>query len=172
MERVKHKIAVMSGKGGVGKSTVSANLAISLARMGGSTGIVDSDLHGPCIPKILGVESKRLRIGDKGVLPVQGPFNIKAISLAFTLEEGEAVTWFHRLKRSAIEEFLAHVDYGRLDYLIIDLPPGTGSESYSLLQLLPDLDGVVIITLPSLLSQEVAARSLDLCGRANVPVLG
>jgi len=172
MGEIKYKIAVMSGKGGVGKSTVSANLSFALARMGKSTGILDSDLHGPCIPKILGIKDKRLKMGDRGIQPARGQLDIRVISMAFMLEEGEAVTWFHNLKRGAVEEFLAHVAYGKLDYLIIDLPPGTGSESYSLLQSLPDLDGALIVTIPSQVSQTVAIRSINLCRRANVPIIG
>jgi ATP-binding protein involved in chromosome partitioning len=172
MGGIKHKIAVMSCKGGVGKSTISANLAVALARSGKSTAILDCDFHGPCIPKIMGVEGEGLKIGEKGIVPVRGASNVGVISVSFLLQRGEAVTWFDDLKKSTVEQLLNGVDYGNLDYLIIDLPPGTGAESYGLLQYTPDLDGVVIITLPSENPQAVSKRSIALCRQADVPILG
>ena len=149
MSGIKHKIAVMSCKGGVGKSTFAANLAAALAMKGRKTTILDCDFHGPCIPKILGVEGKGLKIGKKGIVPVLGSLDVGVISMAFLLRMDETVTWFDPLKKTTVEQFLANVDYGSLDYLIIDLPPGTGTESYGLLQYTPGLDGTLIITLPS-----------------------
>ena len=172
MSGVKHKIAVMSCKGGVGKSTFAANLAAALAQKGRTTAILDCDFHGPSIPKILGVEGKGLKIGRKGIVPVSGSSNVGVISLAFLLQVDEAVTWFDSLKKVTVEQLLSGVRYGNLDYLVIDLPPGTGAESYGLLQCTPDLDGTVIITLPSENPQAVARRSFGLCRQAKVPVLG
>lgn len=172
MAGVKYKIAVMSCKGGVGKSTIAASLAVALAQKGNTSIILDCDLHGPCIPKILGVEVKGLKIGKRGILPVPGGSNVRVISLDFLLKPGEAVTWFDPLKKMTIALFLYGVDYGSADYLIIDLPPGTGPESYSILQCIPDLDGTVIITLPSESPQVVARRSIGLCHQAKVPVIG
>jgi Mrp family chromosome partitioning ATPase len=169
---IKHKLAVMSGKGGVGKSTVSANIALVLARQGYRVGIVDSDFHGPCIPKLLGVKGRRLMVGKQGILPVEGPLGVKVISLGFLLEEGEAISWFHNLKTGALGDFLAEVNYGRLDWLVIDLPPGTGSENYNLLRDLPRLDGVVAVTIPSQLSKQTVERGLSLYRQADVPILG
>ncbi len=172
MSHIEHKIAVMSCKGGVGKSTIAANLAIALALKGKTTSILDFDFHGPCIPKILGVDGKKLKIGGKGIVPISGTANVGVISMAFLLRPDEAITWFDCLKKVTVRQFLYSVDYGRLDYLIIDLPPGSGAESYSLLQYTPGLDGVVIITQPSESPQEVTRRSINLCRQAKVPVIG
>lgn len=172
MSLIKHKLAIASGKGGVGKSTVSANIAFNLAHQGYRVGIVDSDFHGPCIPKILGVKEKRLMITKQGIQPAEGPMGIKVISMGFLLEEGETVSWFHDLKKGALGDFLAEVDYGELDWLIIDLPPGTGSENYNLLRDLPQLDGVVAVTIPSQLSHQIVERGFSLYRQAKVPILG
>ncbi|MBW2609515.1 MAG: P-loop NTPase [Deltaproteobacteria bacterium] len=172
MSGIKHKIAVMSCKGGVGKSTFSANLAAALALRGKKVTVLDCDLHGPCIPRLLGVEGKRLKLGSNGMVPILGTENVGVISMAFLLQTGEAITWFDSLKKTTIEQFLNNVDYGNLDYLIVDLPPGTGAESYGLLQYTPDLDGTLIITLPSESPQVVARKSISLCRQADAPVLG
>ena len=172
MAGIKHKVAVMSCKGGVGKSTVAANLAVALAQQGKATTILDCDFHGPCIPKMLGMDAQKLRIGRRGIAPAVSYYNLGVISMDFLIEVDEAVTWFDSLKKVTVEQFLYNVDYGNLDYLIIDLPPGTGGESYSLLQYTPDLDGVVIVTLPSENPQAVARRSIALCRQAGVPVIG
>ncbi len=172
MEGIKHKIAVLSGKGGVGKSTVTANLAISLAYKKKFVSVIDSDFSGPCIPKIFGLGDGRLKIGRQGIIPVIGPLGIKVISMAFLLQEDEPLTWFHHLKRGALEEFLAHVDYGQLDYLLLDLPPGTGPESLNVMKYLPTLDGVVVVTIPSEISQGVARRGITICKKAKVPIIG
>ncbi|MCP4682979.1 MAG: Mrp/NBP35 family ATP-binding protein [Desulfobacterales bacterium] len=172
MAGIKHKIAVMSCKGGVGKSTLSANLAVALAQEGKEAVILDCDFHGPCIPKILGVESVGLRYGKDGINPIQGAPNVGVVSMDFFIQQDEAVTWFDSLKKTTISQFLSGVDYGNLDYLIVDLPPGTGAESYGLLQCIPDLDGALIVTLPSESPQIVTRRSIGLCKQANVPVIG
>jgi ATP-binding protein involved in chromosome partitioning len=171
MSRIKHKVAVMSGKGGVGKSTVTSNLAIALARMKLRVGVVDSDFHGPCIPKILGVKNKKVKIG-KDIIPANGPLDIKVISTAFFVDDDEAIQWFHDLKRGALEEFLAHVDYGELDYLLIDLPPGTGAEPVNLMKYIQDLDGAIVVTIPSEVSQDVAKRGISNLNVAKVKTIG
>lgn len=172
MSSIKRKLAVISGKGGVGKSTISANLALCLASHGYRVGLIDSDFHGPSIPKLMGIEGKGVKITRDGIQPVEGPLGIKVISMGFFLEDGEALTWFHDMKRGALGDFLAEVDYGVLDWLIFDLPPGTGSENYNILRDLPQLDGVVAVTIPSQLSQQVVERGLSLYRQANVPILG
>lgn len=172
MSSIKRKLAVVSGKGGVGKSTISANLALCLARQGYRVGLIDSDFHGPSLPKLMGIEGKRVKITREGIQPVEGPLGIKVISMGFFLAEGEALTWFHDMKRGALGDFLAEVDYGVLDWLIMDLPPGTGSETYNILRDLPQLDGVVVVTIPSQLSQQVVERGLSLYRQAKVPILG
>ncbi len=172
MSLIENKIAVVSGKGGVGKSTVSANLALGLALEGYRVGLLDSDFHGPCLPKFFGLEGARMRKSRGGIQPVEGPLGIKIISLGFVLDRAEPVTWFHENKRGALGDFLAEVEYGELDWLIIDLPPGTGSENFNILRDLPHLDGVVVVTIPSVLSREIVKRGLSLFKKANVPILG
>ncbi len=172
MAGVRHKIAIMSCKGGVGKSTLTANLAVALAQKGKEIVILDCDFHGPCIPKILGVEAKGMKYGKKGIVPLFGTPNVRVVSMDFLLEQNEAVTWFDPLKKMTVAQFLYGVDYGNPDYLLIDLPPGTGAESYGILQYVPDMDGAVIITLPSESPQVVTRRSIGLCRQANVPVIG
>ncbi len=172
MSGIKHKIAIMSCKGGVGKSTLAANLATALAHRGRTTAILDCDFHGPCIPKILGIEGKGLKIGKKGIVPISGSLNVGVISMASLLQPGEYVSWFDQLKKMTVVQFLSNIDYGNLDYLIIDLPPGTGAESYGLLQYTPGLDGTLIVTLPSESPQAVARRSITLCQQARVQVIG
>jgi ATP-binding protein involved in chromosome partitioning len=169
---IKHKIGILSGKGGVGKSTVTANLAAALAGKGFSTGVVDSDFYGPSIPRILGIKDKRLRIAAKGIIPASSPLGVKVISTAFFVDKQESVTWFHDLKRSSLEQFLADVDFGNLDYLLIDLPPGTGPETINVMKLIPEQDGVVVVTIPSEVSLGVARRAISLCHQAKIPVIG
>jgi ATP-binding protein involved in chromosome partitioning len=172
MAHVGRKIAVMSGKGGVGKSTVAANLAVALAEKGFRTGIVDSDFHGPSIPKILGVGKQKILINSLGIIPATSPLGVQVISTAFFYDQGEPIYWFHDLKKMALDEFLAHVHFGELDYLVIDLPPGTGSETVNVLKCLPDLDGAVLVTIPSEVSQGVVLRGIAHLNSARVPILG
>lgn len=172
MSGIGHKIAVMSCKGGVGKSTLSVNLAVALAQKEKSAVILDCDFHGPCVPKMLGIESRGMNIDKGGIIPVPGTQDIGVVSMDFLLQPHEALTWFDPLKKMTVAQFLYSVDYGNRDYLIIDLPPGTGAESYALLQYLPDLTGAIIVTQPAESPQTVAARSIDLCRQAKVPVLG
>ncbi|MBW1869829.1 MAG: P-loop NTPase, partial [Deltaproteobacteria bacterium] len=169
---IKGKIAVMSGKGGVGKSTVAANLCYALALQGFKTLVIDIDFSGPSIPKLLGVEKKRLRYGDKGIVPIVNPQGIKIISTGFLIDEAEHITWFHKTKREVFEKFLADVDYSDIQYLILDLPPGTGSETVNLLKYFPKLDGVVTVTIPSEVSQNVAKRGIVVSQKTETKALG
>lgn len=172
MALVRHKVAVLGGKGGVGKSTVAANLAVALSRLGKSSAILDADFHGPSIPKLLGVQGQRLHLDGSQIRPVSSPWGPGVISMAFLTERDEAVTWFQELKRSALEQFLGLVEFGDLDYLVIDLPAGTGSETVNCLRLLPDLDGAVVVTSPSYLAQAIGWKAIALLRAAGVPVLG
>ncbi len=172
LERIRYKIGILSGKGGVGKSTVTVNLAEILANEGERVSIIDSDFDAPCIPKIMGLNDKKLKIEKNGIIPVTGPLNIKVVSMGFMLDEGEVITWFHESMRNALEEFLSHVIWGELDYLLIDLPPGTGSATLNLMQYIRDLDGVVVVTIPSDVSQGVAKRAITQCLQAGVRILG
>lgn len=173
MSKIKHKIAVISGKGGVGKSVVAANLAMAFALHGYAVGILDADIHGPCIPKMLGLHGERLQVGPPGVFPAVGPMGIRVVSMDFLLPSEESpVIWRGPLKMTAIRQFLADIAWGQLDFLLIDLPPGTGDEPLSVMQLLPEMDGVVIVTIPSEVSQIVVKKAVTFARRLNVPVLG
>ena len=175
MRKIKHKIAVISGKGGVGKSTVTANLAIAFATHGyvNSVGILDADITGPCIPKILGIKGQKLRAGPPGIFPALGPLGIRVVSMDFLLpKEESAVIWRGPLKMRAIQQFLSDIVWGELDFLFIDLPPGTGDEPLSVMQLLPDMDGVVIATIPSEVSQMVVKKAVTFARQLNIPIIG
>ena len=175
MSKVKHKIAVISGKGGVGKSVVTANLAVAFALNGreGRVGILDADIHGPCIPKIIGLKGTRLQAGPPGIFPASGPLGIKVVSMDFLLPEQETpVIWRGPLKYQAIRQFLSDIVWGELDYLFIDLPPGTGDEPLSVMQLLPDMDGVVIVTIPSEVSQGVVKKAVSFARQLKTRILG
>ena len=175
MAKIKHKIAIISGKGGVGKSTVTVNLAMAFATHGyvNSVGILDADITGPCIPKILGIKGQKLQAGPLGVFPATGPLGMKVVSMDFLLPSDETpVIWRGPLKMKAIQQFLSDITWGKLDFLFIDLPPGTGDEPLSVMQLLPDMDGVVIVTIPSEVSQIVVKKAVTFARRLNVPVIG
>jgi ATP-binding protein involved in chromosome partitioning len=175
MTKIKHKIAVISGKGGVGKSTVTVNLAMAFATHGfvNSVGILDADITGPCIPKILGVKGQKLQGGPPGIFPATGPLGMKVVSMDFLLPSDESpVIWRGPLKMRAIQQFLSDIVWGELDFLFIDLPPGTGDEPLSVMQLLPDMDGVVIVTIPSEVSQIVVKKAVTFAKQLNIPVIG
>jgi len=175
MNKIKHKIAVISGKGGVGKSTVTVNLAMAFAMHGHaySVGIFDADITGPCVPKIIGVKGQRLQAGPAGAFPALGPLGIKVVSMDFLLPSDEApVIWRGPLKMKAISQFLSEIVWGELDFLFIDLPPGTGDEPLSVMQLIPEMDGVVIVTIPSEVSQIVVKKAVTFARQLNVPVIG
>ncbi len=173
MTRVKHKIVVMSGKGGVGKSTFTANLALAFSNKGYRTGILDADIHGPSIPKILGVRGRSMRAGPNGALPVNGPKEIKIVSMDFLLTSDETpVIWRGPLKDAVIRQFLSEIDWGELDLLLVDLPPGTGDEPLSVMQQIPGIDGVLLITVPSEVSQLVVRRAVGFVEKMGVPILG
>ena len=162
-------IPVASGKGGVGKSTVSANLALALVRKGARVGILDADVYGPSIPLILGVTAKPQSAGDR-IQPVE-KYGLKVISMAFFLPEGEALIWRGPMLAKAVEQFLGGVEWGELDYLIVDLPPGTGDIQLSLCQRIP-LTGAVIVSTPQEAALQVAERAVFMFRKLNCPVLG
>ncbi|MFQ6065058.1 MAG: Mrp/NBP35 family ATP-binding protein [Candidatus Bathyarchaeia archaeon] len=175
MSKIKHKVAVISGKGGVGKSTVTVNLAMAFAVHGFaySVGILDADITGPCVPKILGLKGRSLQAGPLGVFPATGPLGIKVVSMDFLLPSEETpVIWRGPLKMKAISQFLSDITWGELDFLFIDLPPGTGDEPLSIMQLIPEMDGVVIVTIPSEVSQIVVKKAVTFSRQLNIPVIG
>jgi ATP-binding protein involved in chromosome partitioning len=176
MSMIKHKIAVISGKGGVGKSTVTVNLAAAFAAQGhpGKVGVLDADIHGPCVPKMLGLKGQKLVGGPAGtIFPVTGRYGLKVVSMDFLLPSDEApVIWRGPLKMRVIQQFLSDILWGELDFLFIDLPPGTGDEPLSVMQLIPDIDGVIIVTMPSEVSQAVVKKAITFAKQVGVPVIG
>lgn len=172
ISKIKKKVVVVGGKGGVGKSLVAVNLAMGLAMRGRKVSILDQNFDGPVVPKMLGMEGKRLGMGENGIIPAEGPLGIQVISMGLVLEEDEVLTWFHDLRRNATEEFLCHVDYGERDYLITDIPAGTSSDTVNILQYIPEADGVVVVTIPTDVSQGVAKKAIIVCQKAGLPILG
>lgn len=172
MKKIKYKIAIGGGKGGVGKSTTTANLAVALAQMGYKVSVLDQDFDGSTIPKLFGVMDKRMKLGEKGLKPVEGLLGIQMVSLGLIQKESEVVTMFHDMRRGTTEEFLAHVDYGEIDFLLVDLPPGTSSDAVNLMQYIPDLNGLIVITIPPYVSQLAARKAAQIAMKAETPVLG
>jgi Mrp family chromosome partitioning ATPase len=172
-EDIKHKIMVLSGKGGVGKSTVATGLAISLADQGLAVGLMDIDITGPNIPKMMGLTGQRLHVEDGRIYPNIGHGGVKVISMAFLLEDEDTpVVWRGPIKLGAIQQFIADVEWGKLDHLIIDFPPGTSDEPLTVAQSLPDIDGIVIVTTPQEVALLDSRKSISFARTLNVPVLG
>jgi ATP-binding protein involved in chromosome partitioning len=140
----------------------------------GKVGVLDADIHGPCIPKMLGLKGQRLMGGSEGMLfPVTAKLGTKVVSMDFLLQNDESpVIWRGPLKMRAIQQFLSEVTWGELDYLLVDLPPGTGDEPLSVMQLIPDMDGVIIVTMPSEVSESVVKKSVSFAKQVGIPVIG
>jgi Mrp family chromosome partitioning ATPase len=173
LEKIKHVIIVLSGKGGVGKSTVSVNLAMSLAMRDLKVGIMDVDIHGPNVPKMLGVEREQILVENKTLIPVTAPNNLKVMSMAFLLPGDDVpVAWRGPVKMGAIRQFIEEVEWGNLDYLIVDMPPGTGDEALSIIQLIPKADGFIIVTTPQDVALLDSRRSLVFAAQSGMPILG
>jgi ATP-binding protein involved in chromosome partitioning len=172
MGKIKHKIAIISGKGGVGKSTVTVNLATVFAMQGKRVGVLDADIHGPSVPRLLGLEGQQVKASPAGAFPVDGPLGMKVMSIDFFLPEQTPTIWRGPLKMRAIRQFLSDIVWGELDFLFIDLPPGTGDEPLSIAQLLPEIDGVVIVTMPSELSRAVVKKAITFAERMGLPIIG
>ncbi len=172
LKKIKHILVVMSGKGGVGKSTVAANLAVALAGEGKEVGILDIDIHGPNIPKMLGIEDERIMGDDSGMLPIPVSPHLKAMSMAFLLKDKDSpVIWRGPLKMKAIKQFIGDVKWGDLDYLVIDLPPGTGDEPLSIAQLIP-AGKAIIVTTPQDVALLDSRKAVVFARTLNMPVLG
>lgn len=167
---VKNVIAIASGKGGVGKSTCTVNLAIALAQTGAKVGVMDADVYGPSIPLMMGAQDEKPYTRGNKIIPIQR-FGIQLMSLGFLLEDGQAVLWRGPMVAGTVKQLLADVEWGDLDYLLVDLPPGTGDAPMSLAQLVP-LTGVVIVTTPHHIAANIAGKSVQLFRRLNSPVVG
>jgi len=167
---IKHVVAVASGKGGVGKSTVSANLALALSKRGARVGLMDADVYGPSIPTILGVSTEPQVTAERRIIPVESS-GLKVISMAFFMKPGEAVIWRGPMLHKTVEQFLGTVEWGDLEYLIVDLPPGTGDVQLSLCQIIP-LTGAVIVSTPQDVALNVAQKAMVMFKKLNTPILG
>ncbi len=173
LSHIKHRIMVMSGKGGVGKSTVATNLAVSLSLEGFEVGLLDADIHGPNIPKMLGIESRMVGGSNKGMSPVEVFPNLKVISMAFFIgDRDNPVVWRGPLKHSAISQFSGEVEWGYLDFLIIDLPPGTGDEPLSVAHLIKEVDGAIVVTTPQDVALLDSRKAVTFSRILGIPVIG
>jgi len=175
MAKIKHKIVIISGKGGVGKTTVAINLAISLASVGLRVGILDVDITGPNVVKMLGINPELKPLVDieaKKFYPIDGPLNIKVVSMAFLIvDQDEPVIWRGPMKMSAVRQFLGDAVWGDLDYLILDLPPGTSDETLDILQLIPD-ENVIVVSTPQEVALINARKTIKMSMLMNRNVLG
>lgn len=172
LENIKHKILVMSGKGGVGKSTVAVNLAFGLSERGYKVGLMDVDLHGPDIPKMLGLEFEVVEAGERFIFPLKYSENLKAVSIASMIPtEDTALIWRGPVKIGIIRQFIANTKWGKLDYLIIDSPPGTGDEPLTVAQTIPEAKALIVTT-PQQISLLDVSKSIDFCVKVNMPILG
>jgi len=173
LSHIKHRIMVMSGKGGVGKSTVATNLAVALSLDGLDVGLLDADIHGPNIPKMLGIESKQVIGSGRGMIPVEVLPHLKVISMAFFIgDRDNPVVWRGPLKHSAISQFLGEVDWGNLDFLVVDLPPGTGDEPLSVAHLIKNVDGAIIVTTPQDVALLDSRKAVTFSRMLSIPVIG
>lgn len=173
LARIKNRLLVFSGKGGVGKTTVAANLAVALAQRGMEVGLLDVDIHGPNLAKMLGVEGQRMNaVGENRIIPVPVTQNLKLVSMAFLLASPDlAVIWRGPLKMRAIQQFLSDVEWGDLDWLVVDSPPGTGDEPLSVAQLIP-ATGAVIVTTPQEVSLLDSRKAVSFARRLDLRVVG
>lgn len=172
MQQIRHKVVVLSGKGGVGKSTVAVNLAMGLVLAGKRVGLLDADIHGPSIPTMLGMTYQGVAAEGEGIAPVDVD-GLRVMSLGLLLpDQDEAVIWRGPMKMGALKQFLKDVVWGELDYLIIDCPPGTGDEPLSVCQLVGDMDGAVVVTTPQKVAAVDVRKSITFCERLGIPVLG
>lgn len=169
---IKHTIMVMSGKGGVGKSTISVNLSVTLAKKY-RVGLIDADINGPDDPKMLGVSDAEITADDRGIVPVPSKYGVDVISMAFMLPaEDTAVIWRGALRHKAIQQFLEDVNWGERDFIFLDMPPGTGDEALTVAQLVPEVEGVVIVVTPQDVALLDAKKAINFSAQLKLPVLG
>lgn len=169
---IKNRIAIVSGKGGVGKSTVTAGIALALAKNGYSVGVLDADVSGPNMPHLMGVESKKMEASGDGLIPVEAAYGIKVVSIESLIESSDSpVIWRGPIRSSLINQFLSDVLWGELDFLLVDLPPGTGDEPLSIMQTIP-LTGLVVVSTPSNLSILDVSKIVNMANMMKVKILG
>ncbi len=173
MNDVKFKLIVGSNKGGVGKSTVTTNLAMALADRGFKVGLADADLHGPNIPKLLNAESVRLKSEEDGIVPFETRNGLRVASLGFLIEDPNMhIAWRDAVKYDFIIELLGNINWGKLDYLLIDLPPGTGNEQITIIDFIGEVDGCIVVTTPQDLALLDARKMISFSRDSNVPIVG
>jgi ATP-binding protein involved in chromosome partitioning len=172
MDNIRNKLLVMSGKGGVGKTTIAVNLAYSLSEKGLKVGLLDIDVHGPNVAKMLNLENKKLEAKNNKMVPIKYKNSLKVMSMAFLLKKENAGIWRGPMKHNIIKQFLDDVEWGKLDYLIVDLPPGTGDEPLSISQLLKNITGTVIVSTPQEVALLDGIKSVDFSKKLKVPILG
>ena len=170
---IKHKILVLSGKGGVGKSSIAVNLAVWLSKRGKKTGLLDVDIHGPSIPKLLGLEERKVVVEGERMKPISYSDALEVMSIGFMLQkEDDALIWRGPMKHNIIKQFVTDVQWDDIDYLVVDCPPGTGDEPLSVAQLLGEIDGAVVVTTPQDLAVVDVRKCITFCRQLKVPVLG
>jgi Mrp family chromosome partitioning ATPase len=173
VKSIKHKILVLSGKGGVGKSSIAVNLAVWLSMKNKNVGLLDIDIHGPNVPKLLNLQSSGVQADGDKIKPVLYSDTLRIMSVGFLLrDESNALIWRGPMKHNIIKQFVTDVSWGNLDYLVVDCPPGTGDEPLSIVQLLGNADGAVVVTTPQQLSVIDVKKCITFCRQLNLPVLG
>jgi ATP-binding protein involved in chromosome partitioning len=172
LSRIKNRIAIVSGKGGVGKSTVTAGIALELAKSGHKVGVLDADVSGPNMPHLFNIETEKMTGDANGLLPVEAAYGIKVASVEFLITSSDSpVVWRGPMRSSLVNQFLADVQWGPLDYLLVDLPPGTGDEPLSIMQTIP-LTGLVVVSTPSNLSILDVSKIVNMARMLNTRILG
>lgn len=170
--RIQNKILVMSGKGGVGKSSTAVNLSIALMQEENAVGLLDVDIHGPSVPKMLGLDNHRPVAAEEGMIPANY-LGLRTMSIGFMLEKpSDALIWRGPVKAGVIQQMIVDVDWGYLDYLVVDCPPGTGDEPLSVAQFLGEVNGAVIVTTPQDVALLDVSKSITFCRQLNLPILG
>jgi len=174
LQNYKYKIVVLSGKGGVGKTFISSSLAIGLALRGRKVAILDADIHGSSIPTMLGLQGMRHYADENGdILPVEGPLGVKAVAINLMLDSPDLpVVWRGALVSKAITELLSKVAWGSGDYLVIDMPPGTGDAAITIAQTIPDITGAIVVTAPNMLTETIVAKAVNFIAKNNIRMLG
>ncbi len=173
MNNIAQKILVLSGKGGVGKSTIAVNFAVWLSMQEIKVGLLDIDIHGPSIPTLLNIENKSVQTKAERIEPVLYSKNLKIMSIGFLLpDDSSPVIWRGPMKHNLIKQFTSDVNWGRLDYLVVDCPPGTGDEPLSIVQSIGNVDGAIVVTTPQQLSVIDVKKCISFCRQLNMPVLG
>jgi len=174
LQNYKYKIVVLSGKGGVGKTFISSSLAIGLALRGRRVAILDADIHGSSIPTMLGLQGMRHYADENGdILPVEGPLGVKAVAINLMLDSPDLpVVWRGALVSKAITELLSKVAWGSGDYLVIDMPPGTGDAAITIAQTIPDITGAIVVTAPNMLTETIVAKAVNFVAKNNIRMLG